>query len=642
MHFNRAGIEKIYEAVEAGVMDAIVVKDLSRLGRHRTQTALFIDFLRENHIRVLSATEGIDTFNENDDLIIGFKGLVNDFYARDGSRRVRTGYRQKQKAGIVITPPFGYFKDKNTNRVEIVPEAAETIRLIYNRYLEGMGLKAIARMLNEGQYKTPALMQKVLLGKRMPKKQEENIRKKYLWDATMVSRILQDEAYAGTLICHKSERNKINKTFRFTEASEQFRHENFLPAIIPKTAWEQAQVLLEQRKKGNVRAGPEQPILRYSGLIACGNCGRAFTGKRTKLKTSEYVSYICSTYLRHGKEHCGSHAIREEYLDEVIRQELLNTRNQYHRLWHSIENSIGHWMPKETDTAAQIRKQEKQIELLEEETEVILMERIRDKANAERYDRMIAKREEQITQARKRIAELENIGQVLKTRQAKLKKDISLMDKMYERNQEYLKELTMYILAGKIKIEQLRNVELPEIQNKARQSGLPEDAQAANDFANMIGRFEKKIHDLELTRTISIQMSPQIRMIQNNDTLMAEKIRSSIVNTIPLWKSQMVMALSLHHSEQAMKAQREVTDVTNELLTKNAQALHQGSVSIAREAERGIVDMETLKKTNQELIATLDEVRQIQDDGRARRAQAEEELGRIEGELKQKLLDMKG
>ena len=237
---------------------------------------------------------------------------------------------------------------------------------------------------------------------------------------------------------------------------------------------------------------------------------------------------------------------------------------------------------------------------------------------------------------------VDKIVESLEKHEITLMKDISMMDKMYERNQEYMKELTMYILAGKIKIEHLRSVELPEIQAKARQSGLPEDAQAANDFANMIGRFEKKIHDLELTRTISIQMSPQIRMIQNNDTLMAEKIRSSIVNTIPLWKSQMVMALSLHHSEQAMKAQREVTDVTNELLTKNAQALHQGSVSVAREAERGIVDLETLKKTNQELIATLDEVRQIQDDGRARRAQAEEELGRIEGELKQKLLDMKG
>ena len=237
---------------------------------------------------------------------------------------------------------------------------------------------------------------------------------------------------------------------------------------------------------------------------------------------------------------------------------------------------------------------------------------------------------------------VDKIVESLEKHEVVLMKDISMMDKMYERNLEYMKELTMYIIAGKLKIEQLRNEELPKYQQKAQDSGLPEDAQAANDFANMIGRFEKKIHDLELTRTISIQMSPQIRMIQNNDSLMAEKIRSSIVNTIPLWKSQMVLALSLYHSDQAMKAQREVTDVTNQLLTKNAQALHQGSVAIAKETERGIVDIETLKKTNQELISTLDEVRQIQDDGRAKRIQAEEELGRIEGELKQKLLDMRG
>ena len=237
---------------------------------------------------------------------------------------------------------------------------------------------------------------------------------------------------------------------------------------------------------------------------------------------------------------------------------------------------------------------------------------------------------------------VDKIVEALESHEITLMKDISMMDKMYERNQEYMKELTMYIIAGKLKIKELREVELPKMQEKARESGLPEDAQAANDFANMIGRFEKKIHDLELTRTISVQMSPQIRMVQNNDTLMAEKIHSSIVNTIPLWKNQMVMALSLYHSEQAMKAQREVTNVTNDLLIKNAEALHQGSVSVAEESERGIVDIETLKKTNLELIKTLDEVRQIQDDGRARRAAAEEELGRIEGELKQKLLEMKG
>ena len=237
---------------------------------------------------------------------------------------------------------------------------------------------------------------------------------------------------------------------------------------------------------------------------------------------------------------------------------------------------------------------------------------------------------------------VDKIVEELEKHEITLLKDISMMDKMYDKNSEYQKELTMYILAGKLKVEQLRNEELPKLVKKAEESKLPEDAQAANDYANLIGRFEKKIHDLELTRMISVQMAPQIRMIQNNDQLMSEKIRSSIVNTIPLWKNQMVMAMSLYHSEQAMKAQNDVTNVTNQLLEKNAQALHQGSVAIAKEAERGIVDIETLKKTNLELIATLDEVRQIQDDGRAKRAQAEEELGRIEGELRQKLLAMKG
>ena len=237
---------------------------------------------------------------------------------------------------------------------------------------------------------------------------------------------------------------------------------------------------------------------------------------------------------------------------------------------------------------------------------------------------------------------VDKITAELEKHERTLLKDIATMDKMYEMNQAYFKELTMYILAGQLRCEELRKKDLPEMQAKARQTGLPEDAQAANDFANMIGRFEKRLHDLELTRVISLQMAPQIRMIQNNDSLMAEKIQTSIVNTIPLWKSQMVMALTLEHSRQAMEAQREVSDVTNSLLRKNAEALHQGTLDIARESERGIVELETLKYTNEQLINTLEEVRQIQEDGRTRRREAEVELGRIEGELKQKLLEMRG
>ena len=249
-----------------------------------------------------------------------------------------------------------------------------------------------------------------------------------------------------------------------------------------------------------------------------------------------------------------------------------------------------------------------------------------------------------VTKAKFEKAEV-NVDKItgqLHQHQVVLSQDITAMDKMFELNQAYFKELTMYIIAGKLRVQELRANELQELRAKAEKSGLPEDAQAANDFANLIGRFEKKLHDLELTRTISLQMGPQIRMIQNNDLLMTEKIQTAIVNTIPLWKQQMVLALSMYHSQQAMEASHAVSEVTNDLLLHNAEALHTGSVEVAKESERGIVDLETLKKTNQHLIDTLEEVRKIQDEGRERRAQAELELGRIEGELKQKLLEMKG
>ena len=427
MHFNREGIDKIYEVVEAGKIEAIIVKDLSRLGRHRTQTALFIDYLREHDVRVLSATENIDTFNENDDLIIGFKGLVNDFYARDGSRRVRTGYRQKQKEGIVTIPPFGYFKDKNTKKVVVVEEAAETVRLIFSAYVGGSGMKAIARTLNEQRRKTPALMQMELLNKRLPNTQD-GILKKYLWDATMVARILRDESYIGTLICHKSERNKINKTFRFTDPEEQFRHENYLPMIVTREIWEQAQVLLAERKEKNVRAGTNRGILRYGGLLRCKDCGRTFIGKRIKLKSGERVAYVCDTYHRYGKEHCSSHMVDEETLDRLIGAEILRTKKMYEENWSRMEWLVEKWTPKASTASAKISKLQEHILLLEEEVEVILMERIRDKANTERYDRMIAKREEQIAEAKKQIEELQNISEMLRSRQAKLKRDINLID----------------------------------------------------------------------------------------------------------------------------------------------------------------------------------------------------------------------
>lgn len=245
------------------------------------------------------------------------------------------------------------------------------------------------------------------------------------------------------------------------------------------------------------------------------------------------------------------------------------------------------------------------------------------------------------TKYQKAETNVNHIVEALEQHQVTLMKDVATLDQLYELNKTYYKELTMYILAGKQKLNQVENVDIPALAAKAQASGLPEDAQAVSDLTALANRFEKKLHDLELTRTIAMQMAPQIRLVQNNDTMMSDKIQSTIVNTIPLWKSQMVIALGVAHSEQAAKVQREVSDFTNEMLKKNAERLKTVSVNVAKESERGIVDIETLQTTNEQLISTLDEVLQIQKDGRAKRQAAEVELQKIEGDLKAKLLSMR-
>jgi uncharacterized protein YaaN involved in tellurite resistance len=238
-------------------------------------------------------------------------------------------------------------------------------------------------------------------------------------------------------------------------------------------------------------------------------------------------------------------------------------------------------------------------------------------------------------------ANIEKIVQALDKHQITLMKDIATLDQMYDLNLKYFKELSMYIIAGKKKLKEAREVELPALVARAKESGLPEDAQKANDYDALCTRFEKKLYDLELTRTISLQMAPQIRLVQNNDTLMAEKIQSTLVNTIPLWKNQMVIAMGLHHSKEAMEATNAVTNMTNDLLKKNSEALKQGTIATAKESERGIVEIETLQKTHKDLLDTLDEVMRIQTEGKQKRAQAEVELARIEAEMQAKLLDIK-
>ena len=238
-------------------------------------------------------------------------------------------------------------------------------------------------------------------------------------------------------------------------------------------------------------------------------------------------------------------------------------------------------------------------------------------------------------------ANVDKIAQNLESHQIALLKDVAMFDQMYELNLKYYKELTMYILAGKKRLAEVRSTELEELRKKSEQTGLAEDAQAYNDLVNLCNRFEKKLHDLELTRMVSVQMGPQTRLLQNNDTQMIEKIQSSLVNTIPLWKNQMVLALGLAHSQQAMQAERAVTDMTNDLLKKNADALKMGTIETAKESQRGVVDIETLQQTNKSLIETLDELNKIQSEGRAKRAAAEQELNRIEDELKAKMMEIR-
>lgn len=428
MHFDRDGIEKICEAVEQNQIDAVIVKDLSRLGRHRTQTAVFIDYLKKHDVRVISVTENIDTSNENDDLVIGMKQIINDMYAKDASRKIRSTYRQKQKEGIVLIPPFGYFKDKNTRQVVIVEEAADTVRLIFKLYLDGYGFKQIAKKLNADGVHTPAYYQQTLLGKNVPHTWPQ-ISKQQLWISTTIKRILENEFYAGTLICHKTRTDKINKTFRFIPPEEQYRHENAVPAIIDRETWQQAQFLLQKRVKDRVRAAPGQKIHRYTGIIECADCHSVCTARTRKLpQGGRRVEYICNTYHRYGKEYCTTHLIREEVLDDLVYKELLRVKKMAHANWEAIDALAKDWAAQKFNAERQIDRLQERISVLKNEVEQILMERIRDKAHANIYDVMLQKRDEAIQSAEQQINEYRDAQASIEARKESMRPSIDLLD----------------------------------------------------------------------------------------------------------------------------------------------------------------------------------------------------------------------
>ena len=428
MHFNREGIEKLQDEVEKGGIDAVIVKDLSRLGRHKTQTAMFIDYLREHSVRVLSVTENIDTGNEDDELMIGFKGIFNDMYCRDISKKIRAGYRQKQKDGIVIIPPMGYFKDKNTGEVVIVEEQAEIVRRIFHLYLSGYGLKAIAKMLNDDGIRSQGYYQQKTLGKKIGDNKPE-IAHRFLWENTGVRRVLENEFYAGTLICHRSYTNKINHVRKDLPEEEHFRHENFVPAIISKEEWEQAQLLLKEKVRRNVRASSGKPFHRYTGLIRCGDCGSTFTciTRHWRDKPDRY-EYVCNGYQRYGKDNCTSHRVDEKALDELIVNELQSVRGRIRKNYESIEGDVKKWLSRKNTFDKRLKELDARLAQRKEDQQQILLERIRDRSRADIFTEMLEKCEGEIESLTGQIASLRDHDTAMRKRKAEMKEGLDLID----------------------------------------------------------------------------------------------------------------------------------------------------------------------------------------------------------------------
>lgn len=370
MNFSRRGLNELTAAVDAGRLDAVLVKDLSRLGRHRTQTALFIDYLREHGIRVISVTEGLDTASDEDDLVIGVRGLMNDYYARDIGKKIRSGYRQKQREGIVITPPFGYRKDRNTNTVQLHSEAAETVRMIYSLYLQGFGQKEIARRLNELGRKTPAQLRAEQCGRevRAAHKTREG---HHLWTYTSVKNVLTEEAYTGVLINHQSETHG-GKAKRLQQA-EWYRHKNFFPVIIQRDIWEKVQQKLKEQARP---ANGNRSKHRYAGLLWCQECGNVFVPMIRYWNGDRRVEYVCRGYHRSGKSYCSSHRIHEETLDALVWEYLTAVRDSRVKEREKLWKLQKMWALRKPIFDAHILSLQKRIQNLEEEIDTLTIYRI--------------------------------------------------------------------------------------------------------------------------------------------------------------------------------------------------------------------------------------------------------------------------
>ena len=430
MHFDRKGIEELQEVVDQGLIDTLLVKDLSRLGRHKTQTALFIDYLRHANVNVYSVTENINTLDENDDLIIGFKGLINDSYAKDISKKIRNGYKQKQKEGIVIIPPFGYLKDKLTKEVKIVDECADIVRLIFNLYIDGMGNKKIANYLNEHNIKTPSYYQKQFYNKNNPYNKTK-LANKWIWQDRTISEILHNEAYIGTLICGKSYKSTIYHIRKRTSVEDQFRHENYYEPILSKEVWDTAQIILKNRSYNPVRASHNSKIHKYAGLLKCKECNACFVAK---IRSGD-IEYVCNTYHRRGANYCTSHSIKESDLDKSLLNYIKYVKNIAQNNLEYIDTQIEKLSLNRYNIQRDIIMYQSKISALEEENKNAIKQTLIYPDRVEILNEIITENNNQINNLKTKIMELQS--QKINSNEAKNKISscIQTIDKIIESKQ---------------------------------------------------------------------------------------------------------------------------------------------------------------------------------------------------------------
>lgn len=447
MTFDRKGLRELEAAVDKGEIEIVLVKDLSRLGRHRTQSALFIEHLRMNNVKVYSVTESIDTTDENDDLLIGFKQIYNDFYAKDIGRKIRSGINQKQKKGLIVHLPMGYCKDKLTGEVKVDEIAADIVREVYMKFLDGYGLCSIAREMNRRGIKSPEYFSHRKAGA-----QRTEMCKKFLWAQTTVKRLLTNEIYTGTLVNHKTVTSKIYKTMTFVPEEERFRHENFVPAIIDKATFEKVQAVINSRKKNAVRTKNGGVIHRYSGLIKCAECGAILVAKQRGSGDSKYIEYTCNSNHRYGKLYCTPHRIHESQLDKIVSEELFYLLDNIKAESQKYDKIVKDWHKNRPKYERRIGQYQSRIKLLNGQIQDILMERISDKSHTDMYNEMIAKREAEVRELEAKIEENLRYDEFSKARSSELKSTAEILEDIL--TEPKLTDADLRMLVDKVLVHQ--------------------------------------------------------------------------------------------------------------------------------------------------------------------------------------------